>query len=1359
MPLRTGIAAGCNLLLTVDLFTILSNLSFLSPDGVCHSFDNRANGYGRGEGFGVLIVKSLDDALQNGDTIRAVIRATGTNQNGHTNLAQPSKEMQRQLIERTYRKANIDMSQTRFFEAHGTGTAIGDPIEAMAIGEAFGSHRDQNDPLIVGSVKANIGHLEGAAGIAAVIKTILVLERGVIPPVAQLGELNENIDANFLHLKFPRTPIPWPHPGLRRASVNSFGFGGTNAHVIIDDAFSYLAARELVGNHCTTTTTPTESSHNPSRYSPKVQPDIENHRDSSLGRIPLLFTWSAKDSGSINRMTQVYKEYLEQATRHKEIVDGDLGSLAYTLSRRRSLYSWRTFAAANSVSHLIEKLAAMGETIQSVSNRKAAFVFTGQGAQWAGMGKELLSFPMFRSNVLEADEFLQGIGCGWKASDFLLHAEDTLPKINKPQFSQPLCTILQVAIVELLRSFRIYPLVVVGHSSGEIAAAYTTGAICRQSAWKLAYFRGLVSDELDQSSDESTRGAMMAVGASESLLRPYVEEILAEAQGGILCTACLNSPQNTTLAGDRSLIESLKTRLSKVGFFTSILKVPVAYHSPHMARIAPTYRQLIGNLIQEKTSTPHVSMVSSVTGSIISGSELRSPEYWVKNMTSQVRFSDAIERIFRDSTRRLTKKLDMSHRNHLAASDLVEIGPHSALKGPIREISQASRSQLSYTPTLVRGESASMALLNTIGTLHCRGFDVDLAGINRLCGMTKKIPKVLPSLPGYPYDHSGTYWSEPRIARNMRLKPFPYNEFLGLPVADWNPLQPRWRNTLKTTSIAWLEEHQINGEILYPAAGMLVMAIEAITQISHGREITGYELRNVEFRSRLSIPANDIGKEVQFSLSLSEDASSWSSFSLFACGDEFTEICRGDAKAIFETHVSLCSVEEGVRKANHIRDLIAAVDSSREAEMHSTGFYQLLSRNGYRYGPSFQGVRRSVRNNCGEEVGDVSIWRHAVNSSTMPPSVIHPCTLDSIVQLVIPGDPQVHKKKIATWLPTYITRLWISSSGFNQPTGKDRIRVYVAKQPMSARLNSWSVFTADGDSRGLLEIKGLQTTLVADNTQDAVSTATQQQARRLCYDVVWKPDHTLHDTDLMSQYIRDYASTEFGPTKFSPILKIFILGSIFRAERKVSESTIPVTTPHLQKQYAWIQKQTSLIRKILPSSRSRDTPWFAEEPLFNYLRDYMKASGRIGEIYVAFDRHIVNIFQGTTDAPQFLLRDNLLQEYSWLLIEDAQFHGALHRYVDALAHKTPGIKILGVEAGFGAVTKSIIKILSTPTTNGLFCRFSRCDIASPSQPIEISSKGDDPISNTYFCAFDIEEPIQCGFEENSYDLILLVNVS
>ena len=232
---------------------LLTNMGFLSRDSRCWSFDKRANGYARGDGIGVVVLKRLSTALKDGDTIRAVIRATGLNQDGRTpgGITQPNGDAQRQLIETTFARAKIDMSKVRYFEAHGTGTALGDPIETKAIGETFRHSRTDENPLIVGSVKLNIGHLEGASGVAGLIKTIMILETGIIPPVAGLTEVNPKIDIKRLRIHFPTEPLKWPCDGLRRACVNSFGFGGSNATVILDDARHYLQNHGLKGHHRT----------------------------------------------------------------------------------------------------------------------------------------------------------------------------------------------------------------------------------------------------------------------------------------------------------------------------------------------------------------------------------------------------------------------------------------------------------------------------------------------------------------------------------------------------------------------------------------------------------------------------------------------------------------------------------------------------------------------------------------------------------------------------------------------------------------------------------------------------------------------------------------------------------------------------------------------------------------------------------------------------------------------------------------------------------------------------------------------------------------------------------------------------
>lgn len=392
----------------------------------------------------------------------------------------------------------------------------------------------------------------------------------------------------------------------------------------------------------------------------------------------------------------------------------------------------------------------------------------------------------------------------------LYRGRGTQPDIHEPRFAQPICTILQVALVDLLHSFGIYPVISIGNSSGEIAAAYSTGAICRRSAWKLAYFRGLLSSKLAESSQSGFRGAMMAVGTHEASLRPYLEEILSTAQGGVLSMACFNSYQSITVAGDELLVQTLQTKLEKDGIFARVLKVPVAYHTSHMIAIATGYQQLIGNLSRGQQPSQRCTMISSVTGENISAYKLREPEYWVNNMVSPVRFKDAIQRLYQNFAKNSTKKIDLSHRNYTRVSDMVEIGPHSVLGGAIRDISKtiSSSAQISYTSPLMRGKPADVTLLESIGNLHCRGFRINLGLVNNLDHL-QDLSRALTTLPEYPYDHSQVHWSESRIAKNSRLYPYPYSEFLGCPVADWNPLEPRWRNILRKSSISWLEDHQV----------------------------------------------------------------------------------------------------------------------------------------------------------------------------------------------------------------------------------------------------------------------------------------------------------------------------------------------------------------------------------------------------------------------------------------------------------------------------------------------------------------------------------------------------------------------
>jgi len=420
--LDQGLVGGANLFYDTGETAHFTHLGFNSPEGISYAFDHRANGYARGEGFAIVVIKMLSRALRDGDIIRAVIRSTGSNQDGRTpGITQPSSESQEMLIRETHERAGLDLKSTRFFESHGTGTQVGDALEAKAMGAVFGSVRSPEEPLVVGALKSSIGHLEATAGIAGLIKTVLVLENGVIPPNVWFEKRNPSIKdewnlevrgkqiftRTFLFrssstdsFQFPTQPIPWPASGLRRASVNCFGFGGSNAHAILDDAYHYLKLRNLDGHHNTEPI--------PGEVSRPCTPTRARQR---------LFVWSSSDEGGLQRIAESYQIFLTSASTTDQDENKFLERLAFTLSSKRSALSWRTFITASTLAELQEVITtALPPPVRAAGSTdpKVAFILTGQGAQSRTMGHGLMEyFPVYRTAIEDASSYLRSLGCEW----------------------------------------------------------------------------------------------------------------------------------------------------------------------------------------------------------------------------------------------------------------------------------------------------------------------------------------------------------------------------------------------------------------------------------------------------------------------------------------------------------------------------------------------------------------------------------------------------------------------------------------------------------------------------------------------------------------------------------------------------------------------------------------------------------------------------------------------------------------------------------------------------------------------------------------------------------------------------------
>ncbi|KIW12713.1 hypothetical protein PV08_09991 [Exophiala spinifera] len=964
---KLAIVCGANLILSPDLAIFLSNLHMLSKEGLSRSFAAGTSGYGRGEGIATLILKPLADAVRDGDPIRAVIRGTGVNQDGHTTgITVPNSDAQADLILSTYSAAKLDLSETAYFEAHGTGTAVGDPLELAAVARTLGKARKQ-DNIVVGSVKSNIGHLEGAAGLAGVIKCILMLERGTILPNIHFDQPNRRIPFDDWKITVPTSALPWPQHLSKRTSVNSFGYGGTNAHAIIDNAEDFLRSQ---GWH--------EISQGSGKEFPRKR----------------LFVVSAPTDAGLDRLRKQFCEYLDSIKADAELAY--MTRLAYTLSHRRTRFDWKAHVVASTLKELREQLSApsISASRSSATPPALAFVFTGQGAQWARMGVELMQLPTFKASIFDAQAYLTSIGCDWSLIHELEQSQSS-SNIQLAKFSQPICTILQVALVDLLRHWGIFPGVVLGHSSGEIAAAYAYGALTCEDAWLISYWRGKLCSELSNTAPE-LKGSMAAAGLSQAEALEHISRI--DPAHGRLVVACINSPTSVTISGDESAMDVLGKKLKEASIFFRKLKVENAYHSHHMQRIAAQYLEKISGLQPKSTPSQGVTMASSVTGQRVPPGDL-GPEYWVRNLVSPVLFLDAVQTLFTASNER-RRRARTTHSTNINIT--VEIGPHSALKGPLRQILQAQDiSGVDYVSVLTRGDDGLQSALDAAGALYDKGVPVDLLHVNDIVSK----PKVLTDLPPYPWNHTLKYWSESRLSRNYRNRQNPYHDLIGTVTTGYNTLAPTWRNILKTSEKPWLRDHVVQDTILYPAAGILVMPIEAMRQLADpSRQIDNIQLKDVRIGKAVVVPDDSTGVEVTLQLHRQKAANSslyqneWWSFTVASCTpDQEPEENAFGMVSVRYTSDNVTSWPATQQAKKMLESEYRASCAQCTHHVGPEDFYKTTQQAGLNYGPAFQGLTQICtskrRCHCIIAIPDTkAIMPEGIESEHL----IHPTTLDII---------------------------------------------------------------------------------------------------------------------------------------------------------------------------------------------------------------------------------------------------------------------------------------------------------------------------------------------------------------------------
>jgi myxalamid-type polyketide synthase MxaB len=756
-----ALAGGVNLIMSPDSLVSLCKSRMLSPDGRCKPFDAGANGYVRGEGCGVLVLKRLKDALADGDHILAVIRGSGVNHNGRSSgLTVPSGPAQQALIRHVLDCAGLKPSEVTYVEAHGTGTTVGDPIEVGALAEVFAQ---RSRPLLVGSVKSNVGHLEWAAGICGLIKVILSLNHGQIPASLHIKKLNPLLDWESLPLRVVTELTPWPE-GKRMAGVSSFGFGGTNAHVLVE-----------------------------------APPGRDEGADSKLPEQPQhLFVLSARSPEALRTLAGSHATMLQSAQ------PGELADICHTAGAGRSHFEHRLATMVASTGELQQRLQAvaagdnpagvcLGQTTGTRS--KVAMLFTGQGSQYPGMGRELHETqPVFRQALERCNEILLEL-LDRPLLEVLYPAKSAgdaaRQLIHQTAYTQPALFAVEYALAQCWQSWGMRPHVVMGHSTGEFVAACLAGVFSLEDGLKLIARRAQLMQSLPP------RGGMLAVRAPED----FVMRVIAPHRKAV-SMAAVNGPRDVVISGDSTALQAIGQQLQAEGAAAQPLTVSHAFHSPLMDPVLAQFEEVARSV---RYHPPRLGMISTVTGKPIQA-EVVDPAYWVRHIRETVRFTTGMKALQAED-----------------CDAFLEIGPRPTLLGMGRQC--VPDSSAAWLPSLRPNRGDWQQMLESLAELYVRGAGIDWSGLER--GQRRR--KVV--LPTYPFERQR--YPVPRSNRGSRGA-----NVLTYPLVDTLVQSPLVKETIFATPVStavypYLADHRIFGEVVVPAGCYLAMMLNGARRLGH----------------------------------------------------------------------------------------------------------------------------------------------------------------------------------------------------------------------------------------------------------------------------------------------------------------------------------------------------------------------------------------------------------------------------------------------------------------------------------------------------------------------------------------------
>jgi NADPH:quinone reductase-like Zn-dependent oxidoreductase/ubiquinone/menaquinone biosynthesis C-methylase UbiE len=882
----------------------------------------------------------------------------------------------------------------------------------------------------------------------------------------------------------------------------------------------------------------------------------------------------------------------------------------------------------------------------------------------------------------------------------------------------------------------------------------------------VSFFRGELASGLFNSDVE--KHTMMAIGLSaedttEAIqkLQYGVENAGPSFQAELITISCINSPNNVTVSGPEVQLDILEVGLGQLGIFCRRLRVGLGYHSKQMHQISSKYREQIGQLEpRAKLMSGSPIMVSSVTGEIASAKYVCTSQYWVDNMIMPVNFLGALKLCCATSREvAIVKKLNRSHTQILVTHGLLEIGPHSALKAPIHEILALNKrdQEVVYTSALARGKPAIQTFLHALGTLFCAGFDFDQESIAFLASTSHKDMSVLAGIPPYQFDHSISYWEESQRNKDFRFRYHPMHDLLGAQV-EFNTLEAKWRMVIREEELSWIKEHKVNGSMLYPAAGMLVMAIEALKQLLYDKPPIAFELEEVNFMAPILLSglAASEGVEVQTALSSLGSAGGKTNtdfhFRIFSqrTGSTFEEVCRGGIRADYGRVISdVDDGRENTERMNKSRTDFHQACNSCKYGVETSVFYESIKSNiGIEYGLAFQRLDEIRSNQQGEAVAKLQSCSLACTEHT-----IHPTTLDGVFQLAFAALTHGVSTEIPTMIPRRLGKLWISNAGVGHWDVREE-KIHTKAHIISARsATADAAVMSVEQAELLLRIKDLELSAVSSQNVPKRS----DDAEHDCYHIEWKVDLDLMTVQQVQAYCEEIrnAAIEDVAIEWADNLDLLMFSFAARCSKDLKSTDYPVL-PEFQNYASWLEDR--LEEHLCEKDRERLWPVLLDQDHLRSLYDKVLPNP-IGKLYILVGENLARILIGEVNPLQLLFEDdNLMADFYTELIARSTALEPIRRYLDCLVHKHPNLKILEVGAGTGASTAEILNVIDDSETGSRLETYVFTDI-SPSFFEKARAKLVAHEDRLEFKVLNIEEdPDLQEFKGAKYDIIVADNV-